>query len=153
MKQFLILACVAVTIISCGSSADEPIVETDSSTATINYAWRGILNDTTGKFEMQKTEATNLDSLSVNSIVDYINGGDTNIHLDIIKTSGDTVYLKIPMADVLTQQRGTTGAALYLSRVVYNLTELPGIHHVNFNFPQGDHASPGTYNRDSFKDY
>jgi len=153
MKKFLILSFVALTIISCGNSADEPVAETDSLTADIIYAWRSSLNDSTGKFEMKKTEATNLDSLSVNSIVDYINASDTNIRMEVGKTSGDTVYIKIPVADVLTQQRGTSGAALYLSRVVYNLTELPGIHFVNFNFKEGDHASPGTYGRDSFKDY
>ncbi len=153
MKKILILALVTLTIISCGNSADEPVAETDSLTPDIIYAWRSSLNDTTGKFEMRKTEATNLDSLSVNAIVDYINTSDTNIRLEVAKTSGDTVYIKIPVADVLTQQRGTSGAALYLSRVVYNLTELPGIHYVNFNFEEGDHASPGTYNRESFKDY
>ena len=153
MKKFLILASFAVTVFSCGNSADEPVVETDSTSADMIYAWRGILNDTTDKFEMQKTEATNLDSLSLNSIVDYINASDSAIHLNVVKTSGDTVYIKIPDSEVLTQQRGTSGAALYLSRVVYNITELSGVHFVNFDFAQGDHASPGTYGRDSFKDY
>jgi len=153
MKKFLVFASIVATISSCGNSADEPIAETDSLTSEIIYAWRPTVNDTTGKFDIKKTEATNMDSLSVNSIVDYINGSDTNIHLDIVKTSGDTIYLKIPTAEILTQQRGTSGAALYLSRVVYNLTELPNIHYVNFDFAQGDHASPGTYSRDSFKEY
>ena len=102
--------------------------------------------------EFKKSEATAIDTLSPASIIDFINGKDTNIHIDLSKVSNDTVYLKIPNAMHLTQQMGSTGAELYMAGVVYNLTELNGIHFVNFDFLEGDHAGPGTYNRDSFKD-
>jgi hypothetical protein len=152
MKSLFLLSFTCLLLISCGSNkADEPIIEEDSLTA-INYAWQASLNDSTGKLEMKKTEAAGLDSISTASVIDYINRSDSSIHLDIIKTSNDTVYLKIPDAHYLTQQMGSTGPTLYLAGVVYNLTEIPGLHYVNFNFEEGDHASPGTMNRDSFKD-
>ena len=144
MKNLFFLSCICLLLISCGTNkADEPIVEEDSLTA-VTYAWQASLNDTTGKLEMKKTEAAGLDSISTASIIDYINRSDSSIHLDIIKTSNDTVYLKIPDAHYLTQQMGSTGPTLYLASVVYNLTEIPGLHYVNFNFEEGDHASPGT---------
>lgn len=152
MKNFFFLSLICLLLISCGSNkADEPIIEEDSL-AAVTYAWQASLNDSTGKLEMKKAEAAGLDSLSTASIIDYINKSDSSIHLDIIKTSNDTVYLKIPDAHYLTQQMGSTGPTLYLAGVVYNLTEIPGLHYVNFNFEEGDHASPGTFNRDSFKD-
>jgi hypothetical protein len=151
MKNFYLPGLACLFLIACGSNkADEPIVEEDSPDA-INYAWQASLNDSTGKLEMKKAEAAGLDSISTASVIDYINKSDSSIHLDIIKTSNDTVYLKIPDAHYLTQQMGSTGPTLYMASVVYNLTEIPGLHYVNFDFEEGDHASPGTMNRDSFK--
>ena len=150
MKSFLYLLLSSLIIISCGNnSADESLDETD--TATINYSWQAFLNDSTGKMEMKKEEAAGLDSLSTASIIDYMNASDSGIHLDVVKTSNDTVYIKIADATYLTQRMGSTGPSLYLAEVVYNLTEIAGIHYVNFNFEEGDHAQPGTFNRDSFK--
>jgi hypothetical protein len=45
---------------------------------------------------------------------------------------------------------GTTGARAFLSVATYTLTELKGIHYVDFDFIEGDHAVPGTYNRGEF---
>jgi Sporulation and spore germination len=152
MKNLFFLSFTALLLISCGSNkADEPIVEEDSLTA-INYAWQASLNDSTGKLEMKKAEAAGLDSLSTASIIDYINRSDSSIHLDIVKTSNDTVYLKIPDATYLTQRMGSTGSEMYLASVVYNLTELPGIRFINFDFEEGDHAQPGILSRNSFND-
>jgi len=139
--------------VSCKSgTADQQATETDSANAAINYAWVASLNDTTGKMELKKSEATAIDTLSPTSIIDFINGKDTNIHLELSKISNDTIYVKIPSATHLTQQMGSTGAELYMAGVIYNLTEINGIHYVNFDFVEGDHAGPGVYNRDSFKD-
>jgi hypothetical protein len=72
--------------------------------------------------------------------------------LVLIKTSGDTVYLKIPEATYLTQQMGSSGPTMYFANLVYNLTEIPGIKNINVDLLEGDHAQPGTFNQDSFKD-
>ena len=151
MKQFFILIFVSLLITSCGNNkADQPA--SDNDTATINYIWQATLNDSSGKLEMKKVEAAGLDSLSAASIVAFINTSDSSIHLDLIKTSNDTVYIKIPDATFLTQRMGSTGSTMYLAGVVYNLTELPGIRFINFDFEEGDHAQPGTLSRDSFND-
>jgi spore germination protein GerM len=76
----------------------------------------------------------------------------SKVRLVFIKSSGDTAYLKIPDATYLTQQMGSTGPRLFLSGLVYTLTSLPGINYVNLDFEEGDHAAPGTYSRESFKD-
>ena len=138
-------------MVSCGNNkADQPATDNDTATAAINYVWQATLNDTSGKLEMKKVEAAGLDSLSAASIVAFINTSDSSVHLDLIKTSNDTVYIKIPDATFLTQRMGSTGSSMYLAGVVYNLTELPGIRYINFDFEEGDHAQPGTLSRDSF---
>jgi hypothetical protein len=151
MKNILILFCASLFIISCNNNADQPAADNDTANAAIHYAWEATLNDTSGKLEMKKTEATALDSLSPLSVVDFINTKDSAIHLNIIKISNDTIYLKIPDASYLTQQMGSTGPEQYFAGAVYNLTEIPGIRFVHFDFKEGDHASPGTFTRDSFK--
>jgi hypothetical protein len=153
MKKLFVLIFISLLIISCGSNkADQPAADNDSTSAAIIYAWQATLNDSTGKMEMKKVQATDLDSLSPASVVDFINKGDSSVHLDFIKVSNDTVYLKIPDATFLTQQMGSTGASMYMAGAVYNLTELPGIKYVNLDFEEGDHAAPGTFTRESFKD-
>jgi spore germination protein GerM len=152
MKNFSILIFISLIIISCGTNkGDQPATDNDTASAAIIYAWQVTLNDSTGRLVMNRTEATDLDSLSPASVVDFINKSDSSVHLNLVKTSNDTVYIKITDATHLTQQMGSTGASMYMAGAVYNLTELPGIKYVNFDFEEGDHATPGTFTRDSFK--
>ena len=151
MKNYLFIFSLCLLFTACGNNkADQPIVEND--TASSIYSWKASLNDSSGRLEMKKIEATGPDTLSAAAVVTYLNTTNNNIQLALVKTSGDTVYLKIPDAMYLTQQMGSTGPTLYLAQVIYNLTEIPGIKYVNLDFEEGDHAAPGTFNRDSFKD-
>jgi hypothetical protein len=92
------------------------------------------------------------DSLSPENVIGFLNKNNPHIRLELVKISTDSIYLKIADAMYLTQQMGSTGPTLYFSEVVYNLTEITGIRYVTFDFEEGDHAGPGTFNRDSFKD-
>jgi hypothetical protein len=151
MKKFYTLIITGALITSCGNNnAGQPEADNDSA-STINYTWQASLNDSSGKLEMKKVEAAGLDSLSPASVIEFINKSDSSVHMDLVKIANDTVYIKIPEATFLTQQMGSTGSSMYMAGVVYNLTELPGIKYVNFDFEEGDHAAPGTFNRDSFK--
>jgi anionic cell wall polymer biosynthesis LytR-Cps2A-Psr (LCP) family protein len=150
MKKVIAALVILIILISCGSNkSDQPITENDSVTDI--YLWRADLNDSSGRLEMKKEVSGIDDSLTVPDLFNYLDSANTNIKLDFIKISGDTIYAKIDDATYLTQQMGTTGAMQYMARTVYNLTELPGIHYVNLNFEEGDHAAPGVFNRDSFK--
>ena len=62
-------------------------------------------------------------------------------------------HVEIINAEYLTQRMGTSGAQNYLAATTYSLTEAPGVRVVDFIFPAGDHAAPGVYTRESFKDY
>ena len=64
-----------------------------------------------------------------------------------------TANIEIVNDQYLTQDMGSSGAQDYLAEVTYTLTENPGIKSVNFIFPAGDHAMPGTYSRESFTSY
>jgi hypothetical protein len=123
-----------------------------------NSFWLPTLNDSTGNLQMVRLSPIIGDSLNPRSIISFLNktdlGNETShkIYLTLVKTSNDTIYLKIKNSFPLTQSIGTTGAMLYIAGVTYNLTELKTIKYVNLDFEEGDHAVPGTYSRDSFID-
>jgi hypothetical protein len=151
-KIFLFLLCASL-LYSCGNNkADQPVTDEDSAEVTARYSWEATLNDSSGRLEMKKVETSGPDSISIPAVISFVNSLYPNVQLVWIKTSGDTVYLKIPEATYLTQQMGSTGPTMYLANAVYNLTEIPGIKNVTVDFEEGDHAQPGTFNRDSFKD-
>ena len=160
MKKLLILFLFYFLLSACGNNkADQPGTDDDTArVAQSHYVWQSTLNDSTGKLELVPLEQLSSDSLQPKSVIGVINktnietGFSGTVRLEFIKTSGDTVYVKIPDATYLTQQMGSTGPTLFFAGVAYTLTGLSGINYVNFDFDEGDHAAPGTYNRESFKD-
>lgn len=146
MRLSIYSSVLLLFIVSCSNNKPE---EAETPVAEI-YLWEAGLNDSTGLLQMKKIISPVVDSLSVTSVTGYINGEDSNIQLEYVKTSGDTVFLKIPDAEYLTQRMGSSGPTMYLAGVVYNFTEIPGIKYVNLDFEEGDHAQPGTYSRESF---
>lgn len=146
MRLSIYLSVLLLFIVSCSNNKPE---EAETPVAEI-YLWEAGLNDSTGLLQMKKRISPVVDSLSVTSVTGYINGEDSNIQLEYVKTSGDTVFLKIPHAEYLTQRIGSSGPTMYLAGVVYNFTEIPGIKYVDLDFEEGDHAQPGTYSRENF---
>ena len=47
---------------------------------------------------------------------------------------------------------GKTGADAFLAKATYTLTEHKRIAFVYFIFEEGDHAAPGKYSRENFKE-
>ena len=91
------------------------------------------------------------DTLTPKQMVKFINSiSPEEIHLDFVKVSHDTIYVKIKESTYLTQSIGTTGTDEYISTTTYTLTELKNIKYVNYDFIIGDHVMPGTYSRKDF---
>lgn len=151
MKKYFLFLLACFSLLACGNKKDDEPGD-DEDTDQPVFSWQAILNDSTGGLEMKKVEMIGPDSLSPEAVVSYLNSTNNNVQLAILKISGDTVYLKIQEASYLTRQMGSTGSSMYLAQVIYNLTEIPGIYYVTLDFEEGDHASPGTFTRDSFKD-
>jgi hypothetical protein len=141
-----------LVFIGCKGKSDKQVTENDTLVARSLYSWESVLNDSSGRLEMKKTENAGPDSLTAGSVISFLNRTNPDIQLQLIKQSNDTLYINIPEAEHLTQRMGSTGPTMYFASAVYNLTEVPGIKYVNFDFSEGDHASPGVYERDSFKD-
>lgn len=153
MKSFLFAGVLLILLSACGNNkADVPAAEGDSTADNTVYSWEATLNDSTQRLEMKKVEAIGPDSLATPAVISFLNTAYPKIKLEPVKTSHDTLFLKIEDAEYLTQQMGSTGPTMYFATAVYNLTEIPGIKYVNFDFAEGDHAQPDTFGRENFKD-
>lgn len=152
MKKLALFLSISVMLIflSCNNSANEEIAEEDTiEIAPEVYLWTAEMTE--GRLTMTKDRPAGLDSLAPGPIVEFLNQTNPNIKLEYVRTSGDTVFVKIPDATYLTQQMGSTGPTFYLAGVTYNLTEVPGMHYVYLDFEEGDHAGPGVWSRQDFE--
>jgi len=109
--------------------------------------------DDAKNLKLHKPVVEGIDTMSAQAIIQLINNNYDSIHLDYVKISQDTIYVHIPNSEMLTERIGSTGAEMFMASTTYSLTELKGIHFVNYNFVEGEHATPGVYNRDNFKNY
>ena len=69
----------------------------------------------------------------------------------LLNVKKNIASVEVINAEYLTQRMGSSGAQAYLASVTFTLTENPQIKKVKFIFEEGDHAMPGTYSRQDFK--
>lgn len=124
----------------------------DSSLYVKNRSLLWQVDDTKG-FKLKKPKVSGIDTMSAKNVIQLINNNYDSIHLDYVKISHDTIYVHIPNSEMLTERIGSTGAEMFMASTTYSLTELKGIHFVNYDFVEGEHAAPGAYDRDNFKNY
>ena len=85
---------------------------------------------------------------NINEIIRELNQKFKQDRLPLItlfEIKGETVYVRIGDAEILTQQMGTHGASTYLNAITYSLASVNEIKCVIFDFEEGDHAVPGKY--------
>ena len=150
MKTGFLLYGILLLLISCGSNQTEES-DVNNNNLSEQQSWQASLDDSSGNIVLNRNGAPLPDTLSIETIRAFLNSRYPNIQLQVLRQSGDTLYVQIPEATYLTQQMGSTGPEMYFGEAVYNLTEIPGIRFINFALAEGDHAGPDTYNRDSFK--
>ena len=153
MKKSILPFILILFTVSCNNSADNTKeAEIDSvDMPMIRMLWQAGLNDSTGNLEMVQVPTEDAGAANDADMISYLNETNPQIQLSHVKTSGDTIYLHIADAEYLTQRMGSSGPVSYLATVVYNLTDLPGVNFVNIDFEEGDHASPGTFTRETFR--
>lgn len=159
MKKYIPALLIAFVLVACGGNDTQSHDATtiDSTDVTnnnneildANYYWSADA-DSTGAIKIRKTRPISPDSLNYNSMIAMINSIYPEVRLEAEKQQGDTLFIKIADSKFLTQGMGSAGAFHYLQEATYNLTEVKGIHYINFNFKEGDHATPGVYDRSRF---
>lgn len=132
------------------NSTDSVSPDKQEPTQLKDLPWVTVIDSKTGSTHLQHLPG-NPPTFTPQQIIQIANKKYPQIQLEWIKKDGNTAYLKIADATYLTQSMGTAGAEAYLSEITYSFTELEGINKINLDFTEGDHASPGVYSRDQFK--
>jgi hypothetical protein len=160
MKNILkVLYVSGMVVLSCQSDRKEarerdqeiPEVRTPEVTAedpgSPGLPFETEINAETGETHLAHKDSTRT---TPQQIVEAANIKYPQIRLILVRVKRPTVFVRIKDAAYLSQQMGSAGAESYLAEVTYSLTSVKGITSVNFDFPAGDHASPGTYTREDF---
>ena len=160
-KYFLTLFLLAVNFSACNRDTKQADNESDSG-KVMHYSlkdkpaqiadvpWAAELDSNSQKISMQKSDMVKIEDLDINNVAEAINRKYSEIHISSQSQSNDTVFVNIPNATYLTQQSGNMGSEIYMAETTYSFTEIPGVKFVNFNFKEGDHATPGTFKRSDF---
>lgn len=112
--------------------------------------YTAVFNENTDQLDARPNADFDRDQLTIDTLTQLLMLAYPQIKPEITRVSNDTVYIQIADAGYLTQQMGSSGAAMYLLEATYAYTELPAIQVVHFGFQEGDHAIPGAYTRQDF---
>ncbi len=160
MKHWIPASLLLFILAACNRGGEQQAAGADSLpqpvadslapvTEDTHYFWE--VDETAPKgFVMKKARPASADSLNAAAILGMLNSQYPELKMELLKSSGDTVFVKVGNSKMLTRQMGSTGAQTVLAELTYNLTEVSGIHYVSLDFVRGDHAAPGTYSRTDF---
>ena len=160
MKKLILFITVLLTLAACNSDTKDTGSENDSQAIApkttqpaqlFDVPWAAVLDSTSQKISMVKTEEVKDEDLNLANVTESLNRKYPEIVLSNPSQKNDTVFVKIKDADYLTQGSGTMGAEIYLAESTYSFTQIPGVGYVNYDFKVGDHASPGTFTRANFE--
>ncbi len=161
MKKTILYLSVICVLFACNSDTKniEDVDDVQENTAVpktqpdklFDVPWAAVLDSASQKISMQQTNGVNDEDLNLDNVAESLNRKYPEITLLEPTQKNDTVFVKIKDASYLTQGSGTMGAEIYMAECTYSFTQIPGVTLVKFDFPVGDHASPGTFKRSDFE--
>ena len=144
--RFAVIILPIFLFFSCGDG-DKEITETEYAVSDTILAW-----DTNADSMIMKRDTTVPDSaITIKRIINGLNDKYPEVHIEIIKQSGDTIYIEVPDGEYLGNQMGSAGSSAWFADAVINLTSVPGINYVSFKMDIYSHASGGVISRDEYK--
>ena len=144
--RFAVTILLIFLFFSCGNN-DKEISETEYAVSDTLLAW-----DTNADSMIMKRDATVPDgAITIKRIINGLNEKYPEIQIDVIKQSGDTIYVELPDAEYLGNQMGSAGSSAWFADAVINLTSVPGINYVSFKMNTYSHASGGVISQEEYK--
>lgn len=159
MQKLLLLLITMTVFVACNNNAstenstDDSLLTDAELLPEERLSWITVYDSVKNSFVLEQQRKVDANNLKVENVISDINATWENVKLEFKKISNDTLYVAIPQSDYLTQQMGSSGSSEYIASATFNLTELKGIRFVNYDFQEGDHLSPGTFKRESFKEF
>ncbi|MBU2046474.1 MAG: hypothetical protein KJ712_07080 [Bacteroidetes bacterium] len=128
-----------------------PLTKETSKPAQIaETPWSVKVDSATQKIHIQPSSLVDNKDLDAENVTKSLNKKYPEIRMVFLKQQTDTIFDKIPEATYMTRESGDMGSKIYMAEATYSFTQISGVNFVNFDFEEGDHASPGTYQRKDF---
>jgi hypothetical protein len=156
LKKILSILFLFSVLSSCIQDDKKTIPENDLANRSdkpieiSDLPWSAVLDSTSQKIKMAHSAEVETQDLDPSNVTEILVRKYPEIKIIWIKQQKDIAFVSIPDASFLTQSAGSMGASIFMAEVTYSFTEIPGIRFVNFSFSEGEHASPGTYQRSDF---
>ena len=156
MKRIISLLFLITVLSSCIQDTKKPISENDLAESEAkpleisDVPWSAELDSSSQKIKLIRSKDFEIKDLDVANVTEVLVRKYPEIKLIWIKQHLDTAFVRIPNATFLTQNSGSMGSDIFMAEATYSYTEIPGIKFVHFDFTEGEHASPGTYQRSDF---
>lgn len=154
MKNILLLVLALSLLPACNNSTgyntNEPVTNDtlafgENPSDTLVF-WNVDDQNNTRKKVLTET----IEHPNVQAIINGLNMVYPDVLLSFTNISNDTLNVTILQSEKLTQQMGSEGAAQYFATACINLFENTSINYIYFDFKEGDHARPETFNRQQF---
>lgn len=144
--RFAVIILLIFLFFSC-SNDDKKISENGYAVSDTLLAW-----ETNADSMIMKRDITVPDSaITIKRIINGLNEKYPEIQIDVIRQSGDTIYIAVPDGEYLGNQMGSAGSSAWFADAVINLTSVPGINHVSFKMDMYSHASGGVISEQEYK--
>lgn len=144
--RFAVIILLIFLFFSC-SNDDKKISENGYAVSDTLLAW-----ETNADSMIMKRDTAVPDSaITIKRIINGLNEKYPEIQIDVIKQSGDTIYVELPDAEYLGNQMGSAGSSAWFADAVINLTSVPGINYVSFKMDMYSHASGGVISQEEYK--
>ena len=144
--RLVIIILLIFPFFSC-SNDDKGISNTEYAIRDTILAW-----DTNADSMIMKRDLAVPDSaITVRRIINGLNEKYPEVHIEVIKQSGDTIYIEVPDAEYLGNQMGSAGSSAWFADAVINLTSVTGINYVSFKMDMYSHASGGVISQEEYK--
>ncbi|HET9056116.1 MAG TPA: hypothetical protein VFN30_04635 [Chitinophagaceae bacterium] len=152
----IIFFYIIMFFIACNNSSDK---RADEEMAKDTFAFGESPMDTLIFWNVNEEAGTRkkvltepIEHPNVQAIINGLNMLYPDVILQYGNITNDTLNLTIPQSETLTYKMGSAGASQYFATACINLFEIPSINYIHFDFTEGDHAKPGTFNRNQFTD-
>jgi hypothetical protein len=148
MMRFIFLAAVVFLLATCTNN-DREILEPEISVGDTILVW-----ETNADSMIMVRDRTVPDSaITINRIINGLNEKYPEIHIDLVKRSGDTAYIDIPNGEYLGNQMGSAGASAWFADATINITSVSGINYVSFRMDIFSHAGSTVIGSNEYKNW
>ena len=145
----LIVIVFTLILLVCCRSKDESAEEISLVISDSALAW----NVNADSMIMRRDTLLPDTAINISRIINGLNGKYPEVQLVFVKTSGDTIYTKVPNGEHLGNEMGSAGASAWYADAVINLTSVPGVNYVSFSMDTFSHAGSAIIGRENYKNW